>query len=264
MLSMKDKVAVVTGGSGGIGEEIVRAFAEQGCRILIADTANGARLERDLGQGALFFQCDVADEDSVRSCVDAAITRFGRIDFVVNCAALQLQDQGADTSVTDWRRTFDVNVIGPVLLVRYARPHLARTGGAVVNVTSISGKVAQAGRWSYPASKAALLQVTRSMALDLSSDGIRVNSVSPGWTWTGEGMEKLGFTQEVWDQVAAPFHMFGRAGNRREVANAVLFLCSDLANWVNGTDLAVDGGYCAMGPEARPSALAALMKQRKK
>jgi NAD(P)-dependent dehydrogenase (short-subunit alcohol dehydrogenase family) len=190
MLSMQDKFAVVTGGSGGIGEEIVRAFAEQGCRTLVADIADGARLERELGGAAPFFQCDVADEDLVRSCVDIAMTRFGRIDFVVNCAALQVQDQdqGADTSVTDWRRTFYVNVIGPVLLVRYVRPHLARTHGAVVNVTSISGKVAQAGRWSYPASKAALLQVTRSMALDLSSDGIRVNSVSPGWTWTDGAM----------------------------------------------------------------------------
>ena len=262
MLSMQNKVAVVTGGSGGIGEEIVRAFVEQDCRTLIADIADGAWLERELGEAALFVRCDVADEDSVRSCVDAAMKRFGQIDFVVNCAALQLQDQGADTSIADWRRTFDVNVIGPVLLVRHARPHLARSGGAVVNVTSISGKVAQAGRWSYPASKAALLQVTRNMALDLSADGIRINSVSPGWTWTGERMEKLGFTQSLWDQVAGPFHMFGRAGTRREVAKAVLFLCSDLASWVTGADLAVDGGYSAMGPEARPSALAALLPKK--
>ncbi|HJQ16607.1 MAG TPA: SDR family oxidoreductase [Allosphingosinicella sp.] len=260
MFRMQDKVAIVSGGGSSIGAEIVRAFAEQGSRVVIADIADdeGAALERELGDGALFVHCDLAEEDSVRGCVDAAMQRFGRIDYVVNSAALY-QDQGPESTVADWRRSFDVNVIGPVMLVRHARPHLAKQGGAVVNVTSISAKVAQAGRWSYPASKAALLQATRSMALDLSADGIRVNSVSPGWTWAG-GMEKLGLTRPAVDRVAAPFHLCGRAGDRREIANAVLFLCSDLASFVNGADLAVDGGYSAMGPEARPSAFAALIE----
>ncbi|MGE0666144.1 MAG: SDR family oxidoreductase [Sphingomonadales bacterium] len=258
MRGIGNRVAIVSGGATSIGAEIVRAFCEEGAGVVIADidAGEGIRLAGAIGDAAMFVRTDLASDDDIKACVAAAVAQFGRVDFVVNAAALY-QDQGAASSRADWARSFDVNVTGPVMLACAARPHLAAVKGAVVNVCSISGKVAQAGRWTYPASKAALMQATRSLALDFAEDDIRVNGVSPGWTWSG-GMEKLGLTRAAVDRVAAPFHLPGRAGDRRDVAEAVLFLCSEHARFVSGADLPVDGGYSALGPEGRPSAFAAL------
>jgi NAD(P)-dependent dehydrogenase (short-subunit alcohol dehydrogenase family) len=135
---------------------------------------------------------------------------------------------------------------------------LARGGGVIVNFASISSKVAQTGRWLYPVSKAAIVQLTRNMAMDLAGDNIRVNSVSPGWTWSKVMVELTGGDRAKTDRVAAPFHLLGRAGGPEEVANVVLFLCSDDASFVTGADYAVDGGYSAMGPEQAEPAIPKL------
>jgi NAD(P)-dependent dehydrogenase (short-subunit alcohol dehydrogenase family) len=260
MQGIEGKVAIVSGGAASIGAEVAKIFVVHGAAVVIADVDAyaGAALAATLGEHAVAFETDLGSDDDIRACAKGAVGRFGRVDFVVNAAALY-QDEGAASDRASWARSFDVNVTGPVMLVRAVQSQLAATKGAVVNIGSISAGVAQAGRWTYPASKAALAQATRSMALDLSRDGIRVNSVSPGWTWS-TGMERLGLTRDAVDRVAAPFHFPGRAGNRSEIAEAVLFLCSDHARFISGADLPVDGGYRAMGPEGRESAFGALME----
>jgi NAD(P)-dependent dehydrogenase (short-subunit alcohol dehydrogenase family) len=141
------------------------------------------------------------------------------------------------------------------------KPHMVkRGGGAVVNFGSISAKVAQTGRWLYPVTKAATLQLTRNEAMDLAPDKIRVNSVSPGWTWSRVMDELTHGDKKKTNRVGGPFHLLGRVGEPEEVAEAVLFLCSSHASFITGTDLAVDGGYSAMGPEMAAPAIPKLME----
>ena len=172
-------------------------------------------------------------------------------------------DDGAETSRADWLTAFDVNLVSAIRMAAACRPHLAASGhGAIVNFTSISSKVAQTGRWVYPATKAAMAQVTRSMAMDYAADRIRVNSVSPGWTWS-KIMHQLSENDRArTDAVAADFHFTRRVGDPIEVGRVVAFLASDAASVVTGADWAADGGYTAMGPEQAVPAIPKLMPEQ--
>ena len=145
---------------------------------------------------------------------------------VLGTVAVAGRDQGADAPGAEWLESLDVNVVVSVMRMKAGREELAKNRGAIVNFGSISARVAQKGRWLYPVSKAAILQLTRNQAMDLAPDGIRVNAVSPGWTWSNIMDELTGGDREKTDSVAKPFPLLGRTGNPEEVANSVLFLCS--------------------------------------
>jgi NAD(P)-dependent dehydrogenase (short-subunit alcohol dehydrogenase family) len=255
MRGIAGKVAIVPGGATKIGRAVVEGFVAAGARVMVADIAEPG----DLPEGAAFLKTDITDDAQIAALVAGTTERFGRIDFLVNVACTYL-DNGAASTRAEWLQALDVNIVGSVMLMQAALPELEKNRGAIVNFGSISSRVAQTGRWLYPVSKAAILQLTRNQAMDLAPRGIRVNAVSPGWTWSNIMDQLTGGNRVKTDAVAAPFHLLGRTGNPEEVAAAVLFLCSDEASFITGTDIRVDGGYTAMGPEQAVPAIPKLME----
>jgi NAD(P)-dependent dehydrogenase (short-subunit alcohol dehydrogenase family) len=251
MENFAGKVAVVTGGAASIGAAITRSFVEAGTKVVIADIDEAAAqaLAQELGADALPVPTDIARDASIEACVAATIKAFGRLDYLVNNACLYL-DQGLASTREEWHRALDVNLIGPVIMLRESLAELRKSRGSVVNIASVGGKFGQAGRALYPAAKAATLQLTRNQAVELAEYGIRVNSVSPGWTWSAPIERATKGDRAKADRVAAEIHPLGRVGNPGEIAAAVLFLCSDAAGFITGTDLAVDGGYSAVAGDA--------------
>ena len=262
MEGLKGKVAIVTGGATMIGAQVVRAFHREGTRVVVADidAKGGQAVAEELGERVLFVSTDLADDGQITACIGRAVAAFGGVDFLVNLACVYV-DNAIHATRQDWLDSYNINVVGGVMMLKAVRPHMAkRGGGAVVNFGSISAKVAQTGRWLYPVTKAAILQLTRNEAMDLAADGIRVNAVSPGWTWCRLMDEVTHGDKVKTNKVGGPFHLLGRIGEPDEVAQAVLFLCSSHASFITGTDLAVDGGYSAMGPEMATPAIPKLME----
>ena len=251
------KVGVVTGGATLLGRGVVAALTGAGAAVTVVDVDESGA-DR-FGEGpADVVLADVTDDAALCAVFERVVDLHGRLDFLVNLAC-RYDDQGAGSTREQWMSTLSVNVVSAARAACLARPFLAAGGGgAIVNISSVSSKVAQTGRWTYPASKAALVQLTRSMALDFAPDRIRVNSVSPGWTWSAVMEALSGGSRDRTDQVAEPFHMTGRAGDPAEVGAVVSFLVGDAASVVTGADWAADGGYSAMGPEQAVSAIPLL------
>jgi len=252
----KSKVAIVTGGSFGIGKAVVEELCREGASVAfsgIEDEGSETEKEfREKGFDVIFLRGDMVEESFCKQIVEITVEKWDRIDYLVN-NAFSFVAEGLEAKTEDWQRSY---LVGPVAYSRMVQnvvdPMRQAGAGAIVNVSSISGHVAQVGRWTYNASKGAVNQLTRCQALDLAKHNIRVNSVSPGWIWTREVYKAAdigGGGREKWDPIWGKYHMLKRCGDTIECAGPILFLLSDDASFVTGTDLPIDGGYLGMGPE---------------
>ena len=240
------KVAVVTGAARGIGLATAGRFVEAGYAVAMLDI-DGAEVERAAGSlpgRALPITCDVADLAQVRAAAAKVEAGLGAVAALVNNAGIAVFKPILETSFEEWRRVLAVNLDGPFICTQVFAPSLLRARGAVVNIASISGVRASALRVAYGTSKAALMHLTKQQALELGAMGVRVNAVAPGPVDTA--MAKQVHTAAI----RADYHdaiPLNRYGEEREIAEAVFFLCSDAASYVNGQTLAVDGGFDASG-----------------
>ena len=252
----KNKVAIVTGGSSGIGKAVVEELCKEGCSVAFTGVSHiGFTTEQELkkeGFDVLFIKGDMIDEQFCKEIVNTTLQKWNRIDYLIN-NAFSFIAKGVTATTEEWYRSL---FVGPVAYARMVQlviePMKQQGGGSIINMSSISAHIAQIDRWTYNAAKGAVNQLTRCQALDLAPFNIRVNSVSPGWIWTRE-VEKAsqidGGGREKWEPVWGKYHLLRRCGDPVECAGPMLFLLSDDASFITGTDLPIDGGYLAAGPE---------------
>jgi NAD(P)-dependent dehydrogenase (short-subunit alcohol dehydrogenase family) len=253
MSDMRDKVALITGASSGIGQAAARAFAAKGAKVVLAARREGelAALATEItarGGTAGFIVTDVSLANDVQRMVTYALESFGHLDYAVNNAGIEGQFAGVvDLPEEEWDRVLDTNLKGTFLCLKYeARAMLASgRGGAIVNVGSVNSFLGYATGSAYAASKHGQIGLTTSASAELAPQGIRINLVCPGITDTPmHRRDREMFGDEFFDDhvLAQSVHM-RRAGRPEEIANAVIFLCSDEASYITGTTLTPDGGF---------------------
>ena len=255
-MRLKDRVAIVTGGSSGIGRGICLEFARQGAKVVVADIQEapkrGKYFETDtrtstldeirqLGGEGVFVTTDIADEKAVGALVERSVEEFGVVDILVNNAGINIHGTSQEVAVADWDRVIAVDLTGVFLATRLATPHLiASRYGRVINISSVVAFGGGAGS-AYSAAKAGVLNLTRDTAVELAPQNITVNAICPGFIETAA----QDYMSEEEIEYAKEHAVLPRLGTPRDIGRACVFLASDDAAWITGTTLAVDGGWTA-------------------
>jgi NAD(P)-dependent dehydrogenase (short-subunit alcohol dehydrogenase family) len=257
---LQDKVAFLTGGGGEIGTATARAFAREGAAVAVTDlrgemaeaTASSIRAQ---GGRAISIEVDVLDESAVDASFEAAITEFGHVDILFNLAGDTIIKRSIDMTVDEFDRIMRLNVTGQFITARAAARHMLTRGqgGAIVNIASILGYGGIPRRAGYSASRAAAINLTRTLAIEWALDGIRVNCVAPGWTMTRALVNAVSSGSLNVDALIERTPM-GRLPQVEDIADVVVFLASDEARMITGHTIPIDGGVTAyMGPGGKPS-----------
>ncbi|MBM4439994.1 MAG: glucose 1-dehydrogenase [Candidatus Rokubacteria bacterium] len=247
-MRLQGKVALISGGASGMGRSEAQLFAREGARVIVADVLekDGQEVAKGIGDTARFVKLDVTDEAQWQAAIAAAEREFGKLDVLVNNAGISGTYQPDLTSTDAWDKVMDINAKGVFLGMKHGAPALKRAGGgAIVNISSISGFAGQHGvHMAYNASKGAVRIMTKSGAVQYAADNIRVNSVHPGFLPAMR--TSVGSANPEWRAKMLKAVPMKREGRVEEVAYAVLFLASDEASYITGTELVVDGGFLAM------------------
>jgi NAD(P)-dependent dehydrogenase (short-subunit alcohol dehydrogenase family) len=249
-MKLKDRVAVITGSGGGIGRAAALEFTREGAMVVVADIQYSGALEtveqiRKLGGTSHAVETDVSNPDSVRNLVAETLRAYGKVNVLFNNAAIQVNKTLEDTTVDEWNREIAVNLGGVFLCSKYFMPHLRATKGAIVSMSSVNAFFVEPTCAGYCATKAAIIGLTKAMAIDHGKEGIRVNCICPGYIDAGLAE---GYFQAQADPAAArasagKLHALWRIGRPEEVGRVAVFLASDDASFVTGSAYVVDGGF---------------------
>ncbi|NQW24590.1 MAG: glucose 1-dehydrogenase [SAR202 cluster bacterium] len=248
-MRLENKVALISGGARGMGAVEAKLFAKEGAKVIIGDMleAEGHQVEAEINEagGECFFvPLDVSDEGAWERAVNEAVSRYGKLDILVNNAGIYRANTVEDTSSAEWDQVMDVNAKGVFLGIRYAIPAMRKAGGgSIVNISSVAGLAGSKRTSAYNASKGAVRLLTKSTALQYASEGIRANSVHPGTIETPMTEGFLADAEQREDRMNRT--PLGRLGRPEDVAYGALYLASDEASFVTGSELVIDGGRMA-------------------
>ncbi len=248
-MRLEGKVALITGGARGQGAAEARVFAGEGAKVVIADILDGEgeKLAAEIGESggdALFVHLDVTSEDQWRNAIAAVVSRFGKLDVLVNNAAVWRRGRVEETTAEHWDSVLEVNAKGVFLGTKLAIPEMRKAGGgSIINISSVAGLVGSLTSSAYSASKGAVRLLTKSTAVQYAAEGIRANSIHPGAIDTAMG-EQVWPNAETRDEVVARTPV-GRMGVPEDIAYGALFLASDESSFVTGSELVIDGGMSA-------------------
>lgn len=248
-MELEGKVGIVTGGCSGIGYAIAQLFLEEGANVVVADyNASGEEIVSKLGYGedrVRFIRTNVSKEEDVKAMVDFAVEAFGKVDAAVACAGVPGSGTILDQSLDDWHRILSVDLDGVFLTGKYVINQMLEKGikGSVINISSIGGLIGFPHDVTYCAAKGAVVNLTRSEAVKVAEQGIRVNAIAPGYIHTPI-LDNIPNKADL--DIAVGLHPMKRFGEPREIANTAVFLASDRASFITGVTIPVDGGYTAV------------------
>lgn len=248
-MRLKDKVAIITGSSKGIGEGIARVFSREGAKVVVVCRSedDGKKIAIELGSSegkSIFVKTDVTKKEDIQNMINTTIRTFGKLDILVNNAGYHISKNVEETSEEEWEFIINTNLRSTFLCSKYTIPYLRKTKGCIINISSMVGLVGQPNAGAYSATKGGQIAMSKGMAIDFAKDGIRVNVICPGWIetplvedWFSQQKDPAASRKYIFGQ-----HPVGRIGTIEECGYAALYLASDEAGFVTGITLNIDGG----------------------